>query len=45
MLPVRVGETYFETFDPMVRHNTDSRAWLVSIELEEDSKNSVTYAP
>ena len=34
----------FETFDPMVRHNTDSRAWLVSIELEEDSKNSVTYA-
>ena len=35
----------FETFDPMVRHNTDSRAWLLSVELEEDSRNAVLYRP
>ena len=35
----------FQTFDPMVRDRTSGRAWITSIELQEDSKNSATYAP
>jgi 6-pyruvoyltetrahydropterin/6-carboxytetrahydropterin synthase len=35
----------FQTFDPMVRDRTRGRAWISSIELHEDSKNSATYAP
>jgi 6-pyruvoyltetrahydropterin/6-carboxytetrahydropterin synthase len=35
----------FQTFDPMVRDRTSGRAWISSIELHEDSKNSATYAP
>ena len=35
----------FDTFDKLVRSNTGERAWLVSIDLEEDSKNSAFYAP
>ncbi len=35
----------FQTFDPMVRDRTRGRAWITSIELQEDSKNSATYAP
>ena len=35
----------FETFDPMVRENTGGRARIVSIDLEEDSKNSAFYRP
>ncbi len=35
----------FETFDPMVRENTGGRVQVVSIELFEDSRNSVLYHP
>jgi len=32
-------------FDPMVRAETDGRAWIVEVEIEEDSKNSAAYRP
>jgi 6-pyruvoyltetrahydropterin/6-carboxytetrahydropterin synthase len=35
----------FDVFDKLVRSNTGERAWITSIELEEDSKNSAFYAP
>ena len=40
-----IAQHLFEVFDPMVREHTNGRAWITSIELEEDSKNSATYAP
>ena len=40
-----IAQHLFEVFDPMVREHTSDRAWITSIELEEDSKNSATYAP
>ena len=40
-----LAQYLFATFDKMVRDNTAGRAWMTSIELEEDSKNSATYAP
>jgi len=40
-----IAQHLFEVFDPMVREHTNGRAWIVSIELEEDTKNSATYAP
>ena len=32
-------------FDALVRQATDQRAWIVEIEIEEDSKNSASYRP
>ena len=40
-----IAQHLFEVFDPMVREHTNGRAWILSIELVEDSKNSATYAP
>lgn len=31
-------------FDPMVRVATAGRAWIIAVEVEEDSKNSACYA-
>lgn len=30
-------------FDPIVREQTNDRAWLVEVEIGEDSKNSASY--
>ncbi len=30
-------------FNPMVREATEGRAWIVAVEIEEDSKNSAAY--
>ena len=35
----------FKVFDKLDRKNTDSRAWLQKIHLQEDSKNSATFEP
>ena len=40
-----IARFLFETFDPMVREKTKDRAWLQSLHLEEDSRNSATYFP
>lgn len=32
-------------FDAMVRKETDDRAWIIEVEIEEDSKNSASYRP
>ena len=40
-----IAEFLFSTFDQMVRKNTDNRAWVQKIHLEEDSKNSATFEP
>ena len=32
-------------FDPMVRQQTNDRAWITAVEIEEDSKNSAEYRP
>ncbi len=34
-----------EVFDPMVREKTNGRAWIESVEVEEDSKNSARFRP
>ena len=31
-------------FDPLVRTATADRAWIVAVEIEEDSKNSACYS-
>ena len=31
------------TLDPMVREHTRERAWILSVEVEEDGKNAATY--
>ena len=35
----------FDVFDPLVRDHTGDRAFLVEVEIEEDSKNSAAYRP
>lgn len=35
----------FDVFDPLVRQHTDGRAFLIAVEVVEDSKNSATYQP
>jgi 6-pyruvoyltetrahydropterin/6-carboxytetrahydropterin synthase len=35
----------YETFNPMVTADTEGRAHILSIDLEEDSRNSATYTP
>ena len=35
----------FDVFDPMVRARTEGRAFLVEVEIWEDSRNSATYRP
>ena len=40
-----LAQHLFEVVDPMVREMTDDRAFLLSVEVVEDSKNSATYEP
>lgn len=40
-----IARFVFESIDPLVREQTADRAWLVSIEVAEDSKNAARYAP
>lgn len=35
----------YQMLDPMVRAHTGERAWIVSVEVGEDSKNAATYQP
>jgi 6-pyruvoyltetrahydropterin/6-carboxytetrahydropterin synthase len=35
----------FDVFDALVRGASESRAWVVSVEVTEDSKNSASYSP
>lgn len=34
----------FEIFDALVRQNTNSRAWVVAVEVSEDKKNTARYS-
>ena len=40
-----IAKHLFDTFDPMVRENTEGRARLVAVELHEDSRNAALYRP
>ena len=40
-----IARFVFDAIDPMVRKHTDGRAWLQSVEVFEDSRNSAIYAP
>ena len=40
-----IARFLFEVFAPMVSEKTQGRASLLSIHLEEDSRNSATYRP
>ena len=33
----------FEIFEPMVSEASESRAWIIAVEVEEDAKNSARY--
>lgn len=35
----------FHEVDKMIRKNTDGRAWVVSVEVRENEKNSAIYRP
>ena len=38
-----IAEHLYGIFDPMVRNATEDRAWIISVEIEEDSKNSACF--
>jgi 6-pyruvoyltetrahydropterin/6-carboxytetrahydropterin synthase len=40
-----LAEHLHGVFDQMIRAQTNDRAWLTEVEIEEDSKNSATYRP
>ena len=40
-----IAKHLFDTFDPMVRENTEGRARLVAVEVHEDSRNAALYRP
>ncbi|MGB0745109.1 MAG: 6-carboxytetrahydropterin synthase, partial [Opitutales bacterium] len=40
-----IARHLFDVFKPMVRDATDGRAWIISVEVEEDSKNSAKFCP
>lgn len=39
-----IAKFVFEAVDPMVRERTGGRAWLLAVEVSEDSRNSARYA-
>lgn len=39
-----LARTFFEVFDKMVREATGSRAYVVSVEVSEDKKNTAKYS-
>jgi 6-pyruvoyltetrahydropterin/6-carboxytetrahydropterin synthase len=38
-----LAQHLYSVFDPMVRAETQNRAWIIEVEIEEDSKNSAAY--
>ncbi|MDQ8207211.1 6-carboxytetrahydropterin synthase [Coraliomargarita sp. SDUM461003] len=40
-----LAEHIYHTFNPMVRAQSDNRAWITEVEIEEDNKNSAAYRP
>lgn len=40
-----LAQHLYEIFNPMVLAETDGRAWLTTVEVEEDYKNSAAYRP
>ena len=40
-----IAKHIHDTFDPMVRVQTNGRVWIVEVEIEEDTKNSASYRP
>ena len=40
-----IAKHLFEQFEPMVRSATQNRAYILQIEIFEDSKNSAIYQP
>ena len=39
-----IAKHLHEIFDPMVRKQTNDRAWVAVVEVKEDSKNSACYS-
>lgn len=39
-----IARHLYEVFNPMVRGACNGRAWIVAVEVEEDSKNSATFS-
>jgi 6-pyruvoyltetrahydropterin/6-carboxytetrahydropterin synthase len=40
-----LAQHLYEVFNPMVQTQTDGRAWITLVEVEEDNKNSAAYSP
>lgn len=40
-----IAQHLFDIFAPMVKQETQNRAFIIKIEIFEDSKNSATYQP
>ena len=40
-----IAQHLYEIFNPMVKKATKDRAWITSVEIEEDSKNSAEFCP
>ncbi len=40
-----IAQHLYSIFDPMVQKETAGRAFIISITITEDSKNSATYTP
>jgi len=40
-----IAQFLFNILDPMVRKESQGRAWLIAVHLYEDSKNSARYQP
>lgn len=38
-----IAQHLYNVFNPMVSEATDGRAWITSVEVEEDSKNSAKF--
>jgi 6-pyruvoyltetrahydropterin/6-carboxytetrahydropterin synthase len=39
-----IAQHLYGIFNPMVQDATDKRAWIISVEIEEDSKNSAKFS-
>jgi len=39
-----LAQHLYEVFNPMVRQASNERAWITSVEIEEDSKNSAQFS-
>lgn len=39
-----LAKYFFEVFNRLVKENTNGRAWVVSVDVSEDKKNTATYS-